>query len=242
MKQSYKIILASGLVIFTTQALANDYKTTVEYRHEYKDGNNKHADRVKAFLDTGKNIGFELDARYNNNDEDQMFDEMSMNGSELSIFYYDTIAENTTGLLGSSLDFNPDGLVYVPYIRVNHSFDNGFRIQARYKWKLWDYTQVNSAGDKYTSKIQEVDTWLGYKTEKWDFQYEFQIWNEMTDDAKPQFDNESYDYLHNFRIMYSISNPDGTKWRPFVEVGNVRQDSYSDNRQTRYRVGIKYTW
>ncbi|WP_232577049.1 oligogalacturonate-specific porin KdgM family protein [Photobacterium carnosum] len=31
-------------------------------------------------------------------------------------------------------------------------------------------------------------------------------------------------------------------WRSFVEVGNVSQSRVTDNRQTRYRMGIKYTW
>ncbi|MFB2891236.1 oligogalacturonate-specific porin KdgM family protein [Aeromonas veronii] len=30
-------------------------------------------------------------------------------------------------------------------------------------------------------------------------------------------------------------------WKPFFEIGNLREDRYSDNRQTRYRIGIKYT-
>ncbi|MCD9521736.1 oligogalacturonate-specific porin KdgM family protein [Photobacterium carnosum] len=31
-------------------------------------------------------------------------------------------------------------------------------------------------------------------------------------------------------------------WCPFVEVDNVSQSRVTDNRQTRYRMDIKYTW
>ena len=86
MNTTTKFMLASLLAASSAQALANDYKTTVEYRHQYLDGSEKHADRFKAFLDTGKNIGFELDARYSN--DDGAFDAMTMNGSEFSAFYY----------------------------------------------------------------------------------------------------------------------------------------------------------
>ncbi|MGF1873824.1 oligogalacturonate-specific porin KdgM family protein [Photobacterium frigidiphilum] len=242
MKTTLKFVAASMLLATTSHAVANDYKTTVEYRHEYRDGNNKHSDRVKAFIDTGKNIGFELDARYNNDEEDKMYDSMTMNGSELSIFYYTKLKPNLTGVFGSSLDFNPDGLVYVPYARLNYSFDNGFRIQGRYKWKLWDYSQEGTDGNSYHSKIQQFDTWLGYKTGDWDFQYEFQFWKEMEGNGKALFDNGSTDYLHNVRLMYAFNMKDGEKWRPFIELGQVKLNRTTDERQLRYRVGIKYTW
>ncbi|EBX1576334.1 hypothetical protein AS884_19430, partial [Salmonella enterica subsp. enterica serovar Dublin] len=32
------------------------------------------------------------------------------------------------------------------------------------------------------------------------------------------------------------------QWSPFVEVGNVSVNSNSDERQTRFRVGIGYTF
>ncbi|WP_028864983.1 oligogalacturonate-specific porin KdgM family protein [Psychromonas aquimarina] len=237
-----KVVISSALLAAAGYAAANDYKTTIEYRHEYRDGVNKHSDRVKAFIDTGKNIGFELDARYNNDGEDEMFNSMTMNGSELSIFYYDKLNDNTVGLVGASLDYNPDGLVYVPYVRLNYAFDNGFRVQGRYKWKLWDYSQTGTDGQSYHSKIQQGDAWLGYKTGNWDFQYEFNYWKEMEDNAKAQFDNGSTNYLNNVRFMYSINTTDGTTWRPFIEIGDVSVNNYTDERQLRYRVGIKYTW
>ncbi|EGQ9818352.1 hypothetical protein C4G66_RS20455 [Vibrio parahaemolyticus] len=240
MNTTTKIMLASLLAASSAQAFANDYKTTVEYRHQYLDGSEKHADRFKAFLDTGKNIGFELDARYSN--KEGAFDDMAMNGSEFSAFYYKKLNKNIVGLAGTSLDFTSAGLVYVPYVRLNYAFDNGFRVQGRYKWKLWDYGQQGTDGNSYNSKIQQFDTWLGYKTGDWDFQYEFQFWKEMASNARPLFDNGSTDYLHNVRVMYSIKTIDGENWRPFVEVGQVKQSRTTDERQLRYRIGIKYTW
>lgn len=243
MKTINKILLtAPFLATFSFATYANDYKTTVEYRHEYKDGSKKFSDRFKVFLDTGNNIGFELDARYNNEEENKQYDSMSMNGSEFSAFYYKSLTENLVGVAGTSLDFNPDGLVYVPYVRLNYKFDNGIRTQVRYKWKLWDYGMVGQNGQSYHSKIQELDTWLGYSTGNWDFQSEFQYWKEMEANGLALYDNKDTNYLYNFRIMYSIFTESGTKWRPFVEVGNVSQSRYTDDRQTRYRVGVKYTW
>ncbi|MGF1715520.1 oligogalacturonate-specific porin KdgM family protein [Photobacterium chitinilyticum] len=240
MKTTLKFVAASILLATASQALANDYKTTIEYRHQYTTEAEKHADRFKAFIDTGKNIGFELDARYSN--DDGAFDTMTMSGSEFSAFYYNKIFENTVGIAGASLDFTSAGIVYVPYARLNYSFDNGFRIQGRYKWKLWDYGQTGTDGNPYHSKIQQFDTWVGYKTDKWDFQYEFDIWKEMEGNAQPQFDNDDMNYLQNIRVMYKYKTQDGELWRPFIEIGDVKVNRTTDDRQARLRVGIKYTW
>ncbi|EJH1040945.1 hypothetical protein NCK52_004457, partial [Escherichia coli] len=42
---------------------------------------------------------------------------------------------------------------------------------------------------------------------------------------------------YNFRTAYAIG-----QWTPFVEVGNVSVNSTSDERQTRFRVGLGYTF
>lgn len=226
-------------LIASQQALANDYKTTVEYRHAYNDGTNKTSDRVKVYLDTGENIGFELDARYGNANEDQSFDSTYLDGSELSAFYYTPHSKNLTGIYGMSLDVTSSGQVYIPYARLNYSFDNGFRIQGRYKWKFWDYEQINTeTGLGYRSKIQQIDGWVGYKYNQWDFEYELNVFKQMADGANPEFNDKDYDTEHNIKVTYSINE----NWRPFIEVGNLREDRYSDDRQTRYRIGIKYTW
>ncbi|WP_279450819.1 oligogalacturonate-specific porin KdgM family protein [Aeromonas hydrophila] len=221
------------------QALANDYKTTVEYRHGYADGSKKNDDRFKIYVDTGKNIGFELDARYGNSNPSQVFDSTYLDGSELCAFYYKALNKNLTGLVGTSFDVSSSGAVHIPFVRLNYRFDNGFRIQGRYKWKFWDYEMTNPQTNVgYRSKIQEFDTWVGYKYNQWDFEYQLDVFKQMADGAMPEFNGKDYDTQHNVKVSYAW---DGN-WKPFIEVGNIREDRYTSNRQTRYRIGIKYTW
>lgn len=221
------------------QALANDYKTTVEYRHGYADGSKRNDDRFKIYVDTGKNIGFELDARYGNSNPSQVFDSTYLDGSELCAFYYKALNKNLTGLVGTSFDVSSSGAVHIPFVRLNYRFDNGFRIQGRYKWKFWDYEMTNPQTNiGYRSKIQEFDTWVGYKYNQWDFEYQLDVFKQMADGAMPEFDGKDYDTQHNIKVSYAWDS----NWKPFVEVGNVREDRYTSDRQTRYRIGIKYTW
>ncbi|WCF13875.1 oligogalacturonate-specific porin KdgM family protein [Edwardsiella piscicida] len=84
-------------------------------------------------------MGFEFDARYGNHD-DKAYDQMYLNGSELNVFYYTDLNKNTLLLAGNSFDFTSEGLVFIPFVRLNYTFDNGFYINGRYKWKLWDYS------------------------------------------------------------------------------------------------------
>lgn len=237
MNTSIKYIIASACLFSAASAMANDYKTTIEYRHDYRDGVKKHGDRVKVFLDTGQNIGFELDARYNNQD-DGMYNHMTMNGSEFTAFYYDKINANTNWLAGTSLDFTKEGLVYIPFVRLNYQFDNGIRLQGRYKWKVWDYDVNGVDGTPYRSKIQQFDTFVGYRYNDWNFQYQFDIFREMESNGLPLYNDNKWDYQHNVVVTYSLNK----NWRPFVEVGNIKESRFTDERQTRYRVGIKYTW
>lgn len=229
------------LFVFSTQyAFADDYKTTIEYRYQYLDASDKSGDRIKAYLDTGDNIGFELDARYGNTDG--AYDAMKIDGSEFSSFYYQKLNTNLVGIVGASLDFDINGLVYVPYVRLNYTFDNGIRLQGRYKWKVSDYGQIGENGSNYRSKIQEFDSWIGYKWNNLDLQYQLDLMWEMADNSQPLYDEEKFDYQHNVRLRYDIKTAKGTLWRPFIEVGNVKETRFSSDRQTRFRVGIQYTW
>lgn len=233
----YMKFLFVFLFFFSFSSFSNDYKTTVEYRHEYRDGSKKQTDRFKVFLDTGENIGFEFDARYGNKD-DNAFDSIYLSGSELNVFYYTNINQKTLFLAGNSFDFSPDGVVYVPFVRLNYNFNNSFRINGRYKWKIWDYGMEGESQKKYHSKIQQLDTFLGYKTGSFDFEYELDLFIEMAGGSLPQYNNKRWDYENNLRVVYNLNK----NWRPFSEIGDIRESKYTNDRQIRYRVGIKYTW
>ncbi|AKH88458.1 oligogalacturonate-specific porin KdgM family protein [Edwardsiella tarda] len=232
------IYLAALPCLFSaSQSWANNYKTSVEYRHEYREGVKKHSDRFKVFLDTGNHIGFEFDARYGNHD-DQAYDQMYLNGSELNVFYYTDLNKNTLLLAGNSFDFTSEGLVFIPFVRLNYTFDNGFYIHGRYKWKLWDYSMKGVDQQPYHSKIQEFDTFIGYKWGQWNFQYQLDLMREMSANGQPLYNGKKWDYANNFRVVYAID----ANWRPFIEIGDIKESRDSDRRQGRYRIGLKYTW
>ncbi|GAB7201905.1 hypothetical protein OS21_32270 [Dickeya oryzae] len=51
-------------------------------------------------------------------------------------------------------------------------------------------------------------------------------------------DNDDYDITHNVKLSYKWDK----NWKPYVEVGNVSGSKSTDERQTRYRVGVQYSF
>ncbi|MDV0723645.1 oligogalacturonate-specific porin KdgM family protein, partial [Citrobacter freundii] len=59
-------------------------------------------------------------------------------------------------------------------------------------------------------------------------------------DSEDLYNNRKDDYEYNFRVAYKLGS-----WVPFVEVGNVSSGyntTTTDDRQTRYRVGLGYNF
>ncbi|MDM7236566.1 oligogalacturonate-specific porin KdgM family protein, partial [Klebsiella grimontii] len=51
-------------------------------------------------------------------------------------------------------------------------------------------------------------------------------------------DNESYDWTHDFKLTYKFDK----NWSPYMAIANVSGSKATDERQTRYRVGVKYSF
>ncbi|EAB4029703.1 hypothetical protein FZH45_21565, partial [Salmonella enterica] len=50
------------------------------------------------------------------------------------------------------------------------------------------------------------------------------------------FDNKKTNYEHNVALAWKLNK----SFTPYVEVGNVAVRNNTDERQTRYRVGLQY--
>ena len=79
------------------------------------------------------------------------------------------------------------------------------------------------------------DLWLGYKTGPWTFEGNY-LYKKSEDYNR--YDNGKDDYELDFKVAYSIDK----NWKPYAQIGNVSVSSDEDDRQTRYRVGVQYTF
>jgi len=54
-------------------------------------------------------------------------------------------------------------------------------------------------------------------------------------DNVKQFDGEDWEYDYGITVGYQLGN-----WRPYAEIWNSDVSSSTDERQAKYRAGIKY--
>ncbi|EAB5645331.1 oligogalacturonate-specific porin KdgM family protein [Salmonella enterica] len=119
---------------------------------------------------------------------------------------------------------------YKPYFRATWTLNESWWVGARYRF---EYVR-RSSDIRDDDTINRMDVWAGYKWNNFDWTIEG-IYKKA--DKYDLYDGGKDNYEYNFRTAYIID-----QWSPFVEVGNVSVNSNSDERQTRFRVGIGYTF
>lgn len=104
---------------------------------------------------------------------------------------------------------------------------------GRYRYEYSRNTDSGSEVDKDDGHMNRGDVWLGYNVGNLGF--EINALYKKSDLVI--YNNDKDDYEYNFRTSYKIDN-----MTPYVEVGNVSVSSSSEDRQTRFRVGMAYTF
>ncbi|EBQ0325204.1 hypothetical protein AXO97_22710, partial [Salmonella enterica subsp. enterica] len=72
----------------------------------------------------------------------------------------------------------------------------------------------------------------GYVFDELKLEYNF-TW---MDSDQIKFDNKKTNYEHNVALAWKLNK----SFTPYVEFGNVAVRNNTDERQTRYRVGLQY--
>mgnify|MGYP004723228931 FL=1 len=72
----------------------------------------------------------------------------------------------------------------------------------------------------------------------WGIEYELEYHKTNTAEFTPVSDKKNYQWTHDVKVSYAIDK----NWRPYVAVANVPGSKYTDERQTRYRVGVSYSF
>ena len=50
--------------------------------------------------------------------------------------------------------------------------------------------------------------------------------------------NEKEEWAHDLKIAYKWNK----NWVPYAAIGNIPGSKTTDERQTRYRIGVQYIW
>jgi len=213
---------------------------TLDFREEYKHDENDWAGRVKIGGGAGNHF-FGVEMKYTGN-----LSNLEGSDNEFEYGYKYTINDRIKVSPGVLVNFGDTSVTYKPQVRLEYLFDNGVAIKIRYRHEIRNY----SAGNTSTGRDGESHDSLGRSkltgniTYQWEFlQFDFEA-NYAEDFINKEWKmgtNDEYEWDYNLKVGFKNS----TKWRPYIEFGNVQCTSTIDcnsSRQLRSRIGATYTF
>ncbi|MDU2486131.1 MAG: oligogalacturonate-specific porin KdgM family protein [Citrobacter freundii] len=205
----------------------------VDYRHEYyDDGRNYDRIYMSHRFATGFGVSVEAISRSEDTQSNDAWNNMESNGNEYTASYQFTWRD-LIWQPGIAIETGDNITIYKPYIRVQYNINDSWWTAFRYRQ---EYMRRNTDG-KDDRMVYRPEAWLGYNVNDWMFELNgiYKI-----ADSEDLYNNRKDDYEYNFRVAYKLGS-----WVPFVEVGNVSSGyntTTTDDRQTRYRVGLGYNF
>jgi len=224
----------NSLLLLTALSLLTPLTTHAVYvdvRHEYLDDSKANYDRayISHRFDNGFGFAIEAISKSGGNDTNKAFHDMEAQGNEYTASY-----QFNRGSLaiqpGLVLETGNGYSVYKPYLRTTYAINEAWWVAGRYRF---EYIR-RSSDSREDDTINRLDAWVGHKINNFEFVIEgiYKI-----ADKYNLYNNSKSNYEYNFRTAYNID-----AWTPFVEVGDVSVRSDSNERQTRFRVGLGYTF
>ncbi|HHC4816108.1 TPA: oligogalacturonate-specific porin KdgM family protein [Klebsiella michiganensis] len=216
------------------------HAVTFDYRHETNDkAGNNHKDRLLMSHRFANGFGLSLEGKWKGSqDKNKAYDETVSNGTEVVASYVHKINKTFQIEPGFSLDTSSSSNNYRPYLRGKANLTDDVSASLRYR----PYYKRNS-GNIGTSKDTSENGYNLTSVLSWKFLNDYQLDYEL-DYKKANSagvilaDNESYDWTHDFKLTYKFDK----NWSPYMAIGNVSGSKTTDERQTRYRVGVKYSF
>lgn len=207
---------------------------TVDLRHEYVDAG-LHGDRALVSHRFENGLGFSVEAKWKSGgtDKDQPFADLVGSGHEESINWRWAANKNIALTPGLNIESNDSKTTWKPYVHAQYSFDNGFYVAARYRYEYTRYPNDNTKNED--DKVNRGDLWAGFALGDWRTELNY-VYAKSDHQVRSNNDKDSDEY--NLKVAYKIDK----NWAPYAEVGNVLGSKTTDERQTRYRVGVGYSF
>ncbi|KHT23256.1 oligogalacturonate-specific porin KdgM family protein [Pectobacterium carotovorum] len=234
----FKLLALAVTSLISVNAMA----VTIDYRHEMKDtAKNDHRDRLSMSHRFANGFGLSVEAKWRQSDKDgtpnKPFNETVSNGTEVVASYVYNFNKTFSLEPGFSLDSNSTSNNYRPYLRGKVNITDDLSTSLRYR----PYYKRNSGsiGGRNTSENgYNLTAVVSYKFLK-DFQVDYELdYKKANKAGQYQYDNETYNFDHDVKLSYKLDK----NWKPYMAVGNVAETGTTDNRQTRYRVGVQYSF
>lgn len=205
---------------------------SLDVRHEYLDDSQQNKDRLLLSHRFANGVGLSVETKFRSggNDERKPMCHMRNSSNEYTLSYLQKTGKHWGIQPGLAVETSTDKETWKPSLRVQYDFTNGVYTAARYRY---EYSHISSQGSR-DEEVNRGDIWLGYKWGAWKLEYNYLYKHS----DRIRFNNGHWDYEHNLKLGRTFAH----HWTPYVEVGNVSVSKSTDERQTRLRIGLNWTF
>ncbi|MCO7261801.1 oligogalacturonate-specific porin KdgM [Dickeya zeae] len=233
-----KLLTLAVASLVSVNALA----VSIDYRHEMQDtAKAGHKDRLTIAHRFANGFGLSSEVKWaqssNDKTPDKPFNEQISNGTEVIASYVYKFNNTFSIEPGLSLESGSSGNNYRPYIRGRANVTDDLSVALRYR-PYFKRNSGNIGKDNTTDKGYTLTGNIDYTfLQAYTIGYELE-YKKATSGEVVLADNDDYEITHNVKLSYKWDK----NWKPYVEVGNVAGSKSTDERQTRYRVGVQYSF
>lgn len=239
-KMKLKLLALAVASLVSVNAMA----VTIDYRHEMMDTPSAgHKDRLSVSNRFANGFGLSVEAKWKQSGKDttpnRPFSEPVSNGTEVVASYVHNFDKTWSLEPGFSLDSSSDSNNYRPYLRGKVNITNDLSYSLRYR----PYYKRNSGnigvkGKQTSESGYNITGVLSYKFLKdWQVDYEMD-YKKSNQYQNFQSDKETWKLEHDVKLSYKWDK----NWKPYTAIGNVADSGTNDHRQTRFRVGVQYSF
>ncbi|MEI7377016.1 oligogalacturonate-specific porin KdgM family protein [Dickeya chrysanthemi] len=240
MKFKILTLMVASVVSMSSMAV------TFDYRHEMKDTPKaEHKDRLLISHRFENGFGLSSEVKWGQSSSDKTpnkpYNEQVSNGTEVTASYLYKFDKMFNVETGFNLVTDSSTNNYRPYIKGGVNFTDDIYYTLRYRPFYKRYSGSTNAPAEFTNmKGYTITSVLGYKfLNNFTVEYELE-YNKQTKAGTSAYlyDNDNDNLTHDVKLAYKIDK----NWTPYVQVANVEYNGTSDDRQTRYRVGVQYNF
>lgn len=238
-----KIAMAIAATLFAGSVTA----ASLDFREEYKAGNDDTAGRIKIGGSTGNHY-FGIEMKHSGLLD---IDDLHSIANEFEYGYNWDINDKLRFQTAMPITLTDTSTTYKPQVRVQYKFDNNITTKFRWRQEFRNYSDDNSTtdrnGDEQTSLNRtKLTANIDYTLNNFQFGLEGNYAEDFFNSEWKSGNQESgeYEWDYNFKFGYKIPN---SAWRPYLELGNVQCNSGcgagdESGRQLRTRAGITYSF
>ncbi|MBW5894575.1 oligogalacturonate-specific porin KdgM family protein [Pectobacterium polaris] len=236
----FKLLALAVTSLISVNAMA----VTIDYRHEMMDTPKAdHKDRISMSHRFANGFGLSVEAKWRQSGSDttpnKPYNETVSNGTEVVASYVYNFNKTFSLEPGFSLESNSTSNNYRPYLRgkvnITDDLSTSLRYRPYYKRNSGDVPNASRHNQENGYNLTAV---VSYKFLK-DFQVDYELdYKKANKAGQYQSDFETWKIDHDVKLAYKLDK----NWKPYMAVGNVADSGTNDNRQTRYRVGVQYSF